>query len=136
MYEAETFEEDGELSIEFSRLSPDMEQGFPGNLDITVTYTLTDENELAIEYLAVSDKDTVVNFTNHSYFNRAGHDSGSVLKQEVWIDANEFTPTSNILIPTGEFRDVTGTPMDFRERKALGLEIDAEYEPLQKASGP
>ena len=135
MYEAETFEEDGELSIEFSRLSPDMEQGFPGNLDITVTYTLTDENELAIEYLAVSDKDTVVNFTNHSYFNLAGHDSGSVLKQEVWIDANEFTPTSNILIPTGEFRDVTGTPMDFRERKALGLEIDAAYEPLQIAGG-
>ena len=135
MYEAETFTEEGEYSVEFSRLSPDMEQGFPGNLDITVTYTLTDENELAIEYLAVSDKDTVVNFTNHSYFNLAGHDSGSVLSQEVWIDADAFTPTDDTLIPTGELRDVTGTPMDFRTRKTLGLEIEADYEPLQIAGG-
>ena len=72
MYEAETFEEDGSVSVEFSRLSPDMEQGFPGNMDITVSYTLTDENELVIEYFAVSDKDTILNFTNHSYFNLKG----------------------------------------------------------------
>ncbi len=135
MYEAETFTEEGGLSIEFSRLSPDMEQGFPGNLDITVTYTLTDENELVIEYLAVSDKDTIVNFTNHSYFNLAGHDSGTIYDQEVMIDADAFTITDAKLIPTGELTDVTGTPMDFRVRKPLGEGIDADYAPIRQAGG-
>lgn len=136
MYEAETFEEEGGLSIEFSRLSPDMEQGFPGNLDITVTYTLTDENELAIEYLTVSDKDTIVNLTNHSYFNLAGHNSGLVTDQEVLIEADAFTATDAKLIPTGELADVTGTPMDFRVRKPLAEGIDmVEYEPIRMGGG-
>jgi aldose 1-epimerase len=135
LYEVETFEEEDADSIEFSRLSPDMEQGFPGNLDISVTYTLTDDNELVIEYLAVSDKDTVVNLTNHSYFNLAGHNSGSVLNQKVILEADKFTPTDAALIPTGELRDVTGTPMDFRTLKALGQDIEADYEPLKLAGG-
>lgn len=135
MYEAETFEEEGGVSIEFSRLSPDMEQGFPGNLDITVTYTLTDENELAIEYLAVSDKATIVNLTNHSYFNLAGHNSGLVTAQEVMVDADAFTATDDKLIPTGELTDVTGTPMDFRIRKPLADGMEADYEPIRKAGG-
>ncbi len=134
-YEVETFEDEDSASIEFSRLSPHMEQGFPGNLDISVTYTLTDENELVIEYLAVSDKDTIVNLTNHSYFNLAGHKSGSVLEQQVMVYADKFTPTDDALIPTGEMRDVTGTPMDFRKLKTLGQEIDADYEPLTQAGG-
>ncbi len=135
LYEAETFEEEGGVSVEFSRLSPDMEQGFPGNLDITVTYTLTDENELAIEYLAVSDKDTIVNFTNHSYFNLAGHDTGLAVNQEVMVDADAFTITDAKLIPTGELTDVTGTPMDLRIRKPLSEGIDADYEPIRLAGG-
>ncbi|BCJ93501.1 aldose 1-epimerase [Anaerocolumna cellulosilytica] len=134
-YEVETFEEEDADSIEFSRLSPDMEQGFPGNLDISVTYTLTDDNELVIEYLAVSDKDTVVNLTNHSYFNLSGHNSGSVLKQKVILEADKFTPTDAALIPTGELRDVNGTPMDFRTLKALGQDIEEDYEPLKLAGG-
>lgn len=135
MYETETFEEEDSDSIEFSRLSPDMEQGFPGNLDISMTYTLTEENELVLEYLAVSDQDTIVNLTNHSYFNLSGHDSGSVLSQKVMIHADKFTPTSDDLIPTGELVDVAGTPMDFRKLKPIGQDIDAEYYPLKQANG-
>jgi len=135
MYEVELFEEEDSDSIEFSRLSPHMEQGFPGNLDISVTYTLTEDNELVIEYLAVSDKDTVVNLTNHSYFNLAGHGSGSILDHKVMIDADKFTPTDDSLIPTGELRDVAGTPMDFRKLKTLGQDINADYTPLKQAGG-
>lgn len=135
MYETEIFEEDDIISVEFSRLSPDMEQGFPGNLDITVTYSLTENNELIIEYHAVSDKDTVVNLTNHSYFNLAGHNSGSILDHKVWIRANQFTPTFDDLIPTGEYADVAGTPMDFRTLKRIGDNIDDDYNPLKQAGG-
>lgn len=135
MFEVETFEEEDADSIEFSRLSPHMEQGFPGNLDISVTYTLTDDNELVIEYLAVSDKDTVVNLTNHSYFNLAGHNSGTILDQKIILEADKFTPTDAALIPTGEVKEVTGTPMDFRSLKTLGQDIEADYEPLKLAGG-
>ncbi len=135
MYEVEIFEEEDADSIEFSRLSPHMEQGFPGNLDISVTYTLTDDNELVIEYLAVSDKDTIVNLTNHSYFNLAGHDTGSVLDHKIFLDADNFTPTDDFLIPTGEIREVAGTPMDFRTLKPIGQDINADYRPLIQAGG-
>lgn len=135
MYDAEYYEDGDIISVEFSRLSPHMEQGFPGNLDVSVTYSLTEDNELVIEYHAVSDKDTIVNFTNHSYFNLSGHDSGSILDHKVWIKANQFTPTDDGLIPTGELRDVSGTPMDFRTIKRIGQDIDADYEPLKLAGG-
>ena len=135
MYETEVYEDDDIASIEFSRLSPHMEQGFPGNLDVSVTYSLTEANELVIEYLAVSDRDTIVNLTNHAYFNLAGHDSGSILDHKVWIKANQFTPTTPDLIPTGEIRDVTGTPMDFRTPKTIGQDINSDYEPLVLAGG-
>lgn len=135
IYEAESYEDDDIASVEFSRLSPHMEQGFPGNLDVTVTYSLTEANELVIEYLTVSDRDTIVNLTNHSYFNLSGHNAGSVLDHKVWIKANQFTPTDKQLIPTGEIREVAGTPMDFRVAKKLGQDIDANYEPLVFAGG-
>ena len=135
MYETEVYEEEDIASIEFSRLSPHMEQGFPGNLDISVTYSLTETNELVIEYYAISDKDTIVNLTNHSYFNLAGHNAGSVLDHQIWIKANQFTPTTADLIPTGELRDVAGTPMDFRTWKKIGQDINADYEPLKMAGG-
>lgn len=124
IYDYECFEDEDAASVEFSRMSPDGEQGFPGNLDITVTYTLTDDNELVIEYLAVSDMDTVVNFTNHSYFNLAGHKSGSVLGHQVMIDADKYTLTDDELIPTGELKEVEGTPFDFRELKPLSQDIE------------
>lgn len=135
MYETEIFEEEDMISLEFSRLSPDMEQGFPGSLDLTVTYSLTENNELVIEYYAVSDKDTVVNLTNHSYFNLSGHNSGSISDHKVWIKSDKFTPTSDDLIPTGELRDVEGTPMDFRTLKRIGDDIGDDYEPLNQAGG-
>ena len=135
MYEAEVYEDEDIASVEFSRLSPHMEQGFPGNLDVTITYSLTEANELVIEYLAVSDRDTLVNLTNHSYFNLSGHNSGSVLDHRLWIKANQFTPTTPDLIPTGEIWDVTGTPMDFRTFKSIGQDINADYEPLTVAGG-
>ncbi|WP_343208769.1 aldose epimerase family protein [Anaerolentibacter hominis] len=135
MYEAECSEEEELCSVEFSRLSPDMEQGFPGNLDLTVTYSLTDDNELVLEYFAVSDKDTLCNLTNHSYFNLAGHNSGSVQKQEVLILADQYTATTDDLISTGELVDVEGTPLDFRMRKPIGRDIDQEYPALKQGGG-
>lgn len=135
MYESEVFEDQDEISIEFSRFSPDMEQGFPGNLDYSVTYTLTNENELVLEYYGVSNKDTIVNFTNHSYFNLSGHKSGTAVNQEVMIESDSFTLTDEGLIPTGELAAVDHTPMDFRIRKAIGKDIAADYEPLKIAGG-
>lgn len=135
MYDAEVFEDEDEITIEFSRLSPDMEQGFPGNLDVTVAYSLTENNELIIEYHAVSDKDTVVNLTNHTFFNLSGQASGSILNTIMQIDADHFTPTDNHLIPTGELSPVEGTPMDFRTPTRIGDRIEADYLPLKIAGG-
>lgn len=135
MYDVEIYEEDDETQIEFSRFSEDMEQGFPGNLEVSVSYTLTNDNELVIEYYAMSDKDTIINFTNHSYFNLAGHNSGTILNHKIMIDADKFTPTDDELIPTGELRDVEGTPMDFRVSKSIGSDIEKDYVPLKQAGG-
>lgn len=137
LYEAECLESDREDAIVFSRVSPDMEQGFPGNLDVSITYRLTDENELIIEYCCTSDKDTVVNMTNHSYFNLGpgGHKAGEVLDEKVKIYASRFTPTFDDLIPTGEYLDVEGTPLDFREFKRIGQDIHSDYKPMLQAKG-
>lgn len=135
MFKTEAKEENGKDQIVFYRLSPDMEQGFPGNLQIWVSYTLTDENELIIDYKGIADQDTIVNLTNHSYFNLGGHSSGSIEHHKVRIMADAFTPTSDALIPTGEIRNVEGTPMDFREYKTIGQDINEEYEPLKLAGG-
>jgi len=135
MYEVETYEDEGSMTVEFSRLSPHMEQGFPGNLDLSVAYTLTDAGELVIEYSAVSDADTVINLTNHSYFNLKGEGSGTVLDHQVFINADKITTTDAGLIPTGEFTPVDGTPMDFRTMKRIGQDIDADYEPLTLGCG-
>lgn len=121
--------------VEFSLHSPDGDQGYPGNADITVSYTLTDDGELQIVYQGKADQDTIFNLTNHSYFNLDGQKSDSVLEQKVWLDADAFTPGDAGLIPTGEIRDVTGTPMDFRTEHMIGERIDADYEPLKQAGG-
>lgn len=125
----------GKDHVCFSLHSPDGDQGYPGDLDITVTYTLTDENEVKIHYHAVPAEDTIVNMTNHSYFNLSGQGSGSVMDQEVWIDADAFTEADAESIPTGEITPVEGTPMDFRSSKPLGRDVDADYQALRFGGG-
>ncbi|MEZ3487030.1 MAG: galactose mutarotase [Lachnospiraceae bacterium] len=115
--------------------SPDGDQGFPGTVDIHVTYTLTEENEVKIHYHAVPEEDTILNLTNHSYFNLSGHGSGTILNQEVTILADAYTRADAESIPTGEIVPVEGTPMDFRNRKAVGLEIETDYEALVYGQG-
>ncbi len=134
-YSADTGVEAGEVWVEFSRLSPHMEQGFPGNLQQTVRYSLTNANELKLRYRMVSDKTTVINPTNHCYFNLGGHDSGTVLEHKMTVFADAFLPTDDGLIPTGEVRPVAGTPFDFREPHRVGERIDWDYEPLKQAGG-
>lgn len=121
--------------IELVLHSPDGDQGYPGTLDMHVTYELTEDNELRLIYDAVPDQDTIINMTNHSYFNLDGHDSGNVLKELVTLDADYFTRADAQSIPTGELVDVTGTPMDFRMPRALGEAIDADYEAVRLGKG-
>lgn len=117
-------------AVTFSIDSPDGDQGFPGNLKMEVTYILTDDNELIIHYQGVSDKDTIINMTNHSYFNLDGHDAGTILGHEVQIFADYITETDSGLIPTGKLLPVEGTPVDFRQFKRIGKDISCDYEPL------
>lgn len=125
MYEAECTEREDSDSVSFTRLSPDMEQGFPGNLTVTVTYTLNDDNELMLEYYAVCDADTVINLTNHCYFNigKGGHKCANVLDHTLQIFADSYTPVDEILIPTGEIRSVENTALDFRTPYRIGERI-------------
>ena len=115
--------------------SPDGDQGYPGAVRISVTYELTDDNEIKLHYHAVSDADTLINLTNHSYFNLSGHASGPVLGQEVFIAADVFTRADAESVPTGEIVPVEGTPMDFRKYKAIGEAIGADYEALILGQG-
>jgi aldose 1-epimerase len=121
--------------IELSYLSPDGEEGYPGNLSVIVTYTLTEANELRIDYEAMTDKDTVVNFTNHSYFDLTGRGGGNILDHEVTIRADRFTPVNENLIPTGELRNVQDTPFDFRKPMRIGARIDEPDPQLQICHG-
>lgn len=116
-----------DTSITLTCKSADREQGFPGNMDAQVTYVLTDDNAVEIHYEAVSDQDTVANFTNHAYFNLSGHASGEVLGQELILRASHFTPVKDAkAIPTGEIAPVAGTPMDFTTSKQIGRDIAAD----------
>ncbi|MDD3253902.1 MAG: galactose mutarotase [Lachnospiraceae bacterium] len=121
--------------ITFSLFSPDGDQNYPGNADIAVSYTLTPDNSLQIDYQMTADEDTIANFTNHAYFNLAGHKSGNAMGQKVWIDADTFTIADEESIPTGELVSVKGTPMDFTTLKTISQEIEAEYEPLIQGHG-
>jgi aldose 1-epimerase len=124
---------DGGLELTYT--SKDGEEGFPGNLKATVAYHLTDANELKIEYTATTDKDTVVNLTNHSYFNLKGAGSGDVLGHLVTIHADKFTPVDAGLIPTGELKSVAGTPFDFQKATAIGARIEQNDEQLKLGKG-
>lgn len=116
--------------IELSYLSRDGEEGYPGNLSARIIYTLSDDNKFKIDYFAISDKDTIVNMTNHSYFNLSGHSSGSILKHQVMINSDKFTANDESSIPTGEIRSVEDTPMDFRELTTVGKNISSNYDQI------
>src|ERR1051326_870277 len=120
-------------ALELSYTSKDGEEGFPGNLSVTAVYTLTDDNGLKLEYTATTDKDTIVNLTQHSYFNLAG--KGDVLKHEVMINADKFTPTDKNLIPTGALKPVQGTAVDFRKPTPIGARINQDDEQLKFGGG-
>lgn len=116
-------------------LSKDMEEGFPGNLNITVTYRLTDDNALSISYQATTDKNTIVNLTNHAFFNLNGSQSGSILNHLVQIHADHYTPVDSTLIPSGKIEDLKGTPFDFTSAKTIGKDIDAKHPQLENGKG-
>ena len=135
VWKAEPFERPTEVGVVFTRTSPDGEEGFPGNLAVQATYTLTNDNELALELNATTDKPTVVNLTQHTYFNLAGEGSGNVLNHELTVDANRYTPVDDKLIPTGELARVAGTPFDFRTRTAIGARIGLDNAQLKLGNG-
>jgi aldose 1-epimerase len=135
VWEAKEFTEVRARGVALSYVSKDGEEGYPGNLQTTVRYTLTDDNELKIDYFATTDKATVLNLTNHSYFNLAGQGEGDVLGHEVTINADRFTVVDAGLIPTGELRFVKGTPFDFLSRTAIGARIDANDEQIKLGGG-
>jgi len=122
-------------SLELKYLSKDGEEAYPGNLSVTVVYTVTDNNELKIDYTATTDKDTVLNLTNHSYFNLAGEGKGDILAHQIMINADKFTPVDKGLIPTGELRNVAGTPFDFRQPHVIGERINANDEQIVLGHG-
>ena len=122
-------------SLELTYRSVDGEEGYPGNLDVAVSYTLTDDNELRIEYSATTDSPTVVNLTNHSYFNLLGEGEGTIYDHILTLNADRFTPIDNSLIPTGELAAVAGTPFDFRKPKAIAAGIRSAHPQISLAQG-
>ncbi len=125
----------GKTGVAFTYLSKDGDDGFPGNVKVKVTYTLTDQNELVIDYEATSDKATPINLSQHSYFNLSGEGNGDILNHELTLNADRFTPVDKNLIPTGELRPVKGTPLDFTTSTRVGARIDDGYDQMVLAHG-
>lgn len=124
-----------EPALKLHIVSEDGDEGFPGNLDLTVTYTVTNENGWKINYRATTDKTTIVNLTHHAYFNLRGYAAGSIYPIKLQLDADTYLPIGETLIPTGELRSVEGTPFDFREPKEIGRDINADDTDLKIAGG-
>ena len=135
VWNVEEVKEGNTALLKLSYLSKDMEEGFPGNLITHVTYTLTDDNTLQVQYEATTDKPTIVNLTQHTYFNLTGDFSKTILDHELTMKANHLVPVNDKLIPTGDFIDVVGTPFDFTSLKVIGLEIDADNDQIKKGGG-
>lgn len=127
VWQAKAFEKAGAAGVVLTYVSPDGEEGYPGTLTTHVTYTFNDTNELLVDYSATTDKATVVNFTNHSYFNLGGDGSGDVLSHQLLINAERYTKTDATGIPTGKLVDVAGTTLDFRSPIAIGTHMEAEH---------
>lgn len=135
VWKAEPLKKEGAVGLKLNYLSPDGEEGYPGNLDLTVTYWLNNANEILIEYLATTDKATPCNITHHSYFNLTGGVKASILDHELWINADRMTPVDAGLIPTGILAVVADTPFDFTEATKIGARIGEEDEQLEYGGG-
>ncbi len=135
VWQAEPYETESESGVVLTYVSADGEEGYPGELSVSVTYALTASGELRIDYEAVTTRPTVVNLTHHGYWNLAGHGAGEIVDHELQIHANRFTVVDETLIPTGELRPVEGTPFDFRQSEVIGARIDAEDVQLAFAGG-
>jgi aldose 1-epimerase len=135
VWDAETISKNSSVSLILTYLSKDMEEGYPGNLEVEVIYTLNNEDELSVTYKATTDKTTVINLTQHSYFNLSANFNNTILNHELILNSDSFLPVDNTLIPTGEFRDVTNTPFDFRTSKTIGQQIDEEDPQLKNGFG-
>lgn len=135
LWQAELTQRTGAVGVVLTRISPDGEDGYPGTLSVRVTYLLTEQDELVIDYVATTDRATPINLTHHSYFNLAGHDAGDVLGHGISIDADAFLPIRSGLIPTGVLQPVAGTPFDLRQPVRIGARIDQDDEQLVMSGG-